>query len=86
MPPQRVSVIPNMVDARLRFVPIRQSGVYALDGSKAEPGRITVAVTARLAYRKGFTCSPASSHYVRTFPQVDFSSPGTDRCDRTWRR
>ena len=44
IPPERVSVIPNAVDA-IRFQPDlsrRQAG-----------GRITVGVTARLAYRKG---------------------------------
>ena len=52
VPPQRVSVIPNAVDA-VRFVPDPAKRGFRMDGSKAEPGRITVAVTARLAYRKG---------------------------------
>jgi phosphatidylinositol glycan class A protein len=44
VPPQRVSVIPNAVDAA-RFCPDKSK--------RPRDGRVTVAVTARLAYRKG---------------------------------
>jgi phosphatidylinositol glycan class A protein len=67
-PPRRVSVVPNAVDAA-RFTP---------DSSKrSENGRVVVAVTARLAYRKGVHLLagviPAA---CAAFPEVDFLVAG----------
>jgi phosphatidylinositol glycan class A protein len=68
-PPRRVSVVPNAVDAA-RFTP---------DSSmrRSENGRVVVAVTARLAYRKGVHLLagviPAA---CAAFPEVDFLVAG----------
>lgn len=67
-PPRRVSVVPNAVDAA-RFTP---------DSSmRLENGRVVVAVTARLAYRKGVHLLagviPAA---CAAFPEVDFLVAG----------
>ena len=67
-PPQRVSVVPNAVDAA-RFTP---------DVSmRCQNGRVVVAVTARLAYRKGVHLLagviPAA---CAAFPEVDFLVAG----------
>ena len=76
VPPQRVSVIPNAVDA-VRFVPDPAKRGLRMDGSKAEPGRITVAVTARLAYRKGVhLLAGVIPLACERFPQVDFLIAG----------
>lgn len=76
VPPRRVSVIPNAVDA-YRFVPDSAKRGLRMDGRAAAPGRITVAVTARLAYRKGVHLLagviPAA---CKKFPQVDFLIAG----------
>lgn len=76
VPPQRVSVIPNAVDA-VRFVPDPAKRGFRMDGSKAEPGRITVAVTARLAYRKGVhLLAGVIPLACERFPRVDFLIAG----------
>lgn len=76
VPPQRVSVIPNAVDA-VRFVPDPTKRGLRMDGSKAEFGRITVAVTARLAYRKGVhLLAGVIPLACERFPRVDFLIAG----------
>jgi phosphatidylinositol glycan class A protein len=66
-PPRRVSVIPNAVEAA-RFLP---------DVTKRAAGRVTVAVTARLAYRKGVHLLAAViPRACAAFPEVDFLIAG----------
>ena len=67
-PPRRVSVVPNAVDAA-RFTPAVSM--------RSRNGRVVVAVTARLAYRKGVHLLagviPAA---CAAFPEVDFLVAG----------
>ena len=96
IPPTRVSVVPNAVDA-VRFVPDLKlrgivGGIYGGIGDdstqntshhtqktkgKTSKDRVVVAVTARLAYRKGVhLLSSVIPLACETFPQVDFLITG----------